>query len=86
MINLVSELLDKISLSSESVGFRYLNLGGKVLYLIGFKSVLKFSSNEITFKINNSTIITVRGDNLYIKEMDASSAMVCGEIKAVEAI
>lgn len=84
MINLVSELLERVSLGSEEIGYRYLNLGGKVLYLIGFKSVVKFSSEEITFKINNATMIAVKGVGLYIKEMDATSAMICGEIKAVE--
>ncbi|MGN1227729.1 MAG: YabP/YqfC family sporulation protein [Christensenellales bacterium] len=86
MINLVNEMLEKISFTGESVGYRYLNLGGKVLYLIGFKSVVKFSNVEITFKINNSTIISVKGANLYIKEMDTTSAMICGEISAVELV
>lgn len=84
MINLVNELLSRVSLNAEDVGFRYLNLGGKVLYLIGFKSVVKFSSEEITVKINNSTLVTVSGSGLYIKEMDATSVMICGVIKAVE--
>ena len=86
MINLVNELLSQISLSTENIGFRYLNLGGKVLYLIGFKSVLKFSSSDITFKIDNNTIISVIGENLYIKEMDTTSAMICGSIKSVGAV
>lgn len=84
MINLVNELLERVSLGCEEIGYRYLNLGGKVLYLIGFKSVVKFSSEEITFRINNAIMITVKGVGLYIKEMDTTSAMICGEIKAVE--
>ena len=86
MINLVNELLSQISLTSENIGFRYLNLGGRVLYLIGFKSVIKFSGTVITFKIDNTTIISVIGENLYIKEMDTNSAMICGWIKSVEAL
>lgn len=86
MINLVSELLENISISNQSIGFRYLNLGGKILYLIGFKSVLKFGKNEITFKIDNKTIISVKGEDLYIKEMDNCSAMICGSIFSVESI
>lgn len=73
-------------MTQEIVGFRYLNLGGKVVYIIGFKNILKFSSGEISFKINNSTIIAVKGNNLYIKEMDSNSAMVCGEITSIEAV
>lgn len=83
---MVNELLERISLTQEIVGFRYLNLGGKVVYIIGFKNILKFSSGEISFKINNSTIIAVKGNNLYIKEMDSNSAMVCGEITSIEAV
>ena len=86
MINLVNELLSQISLTKENIGFRYLNLGGKVVYIIGFKSIIKFSATNITFKINNSCILSVSGENLYIQEMDTSSAMVCGQIKIVEEV
>lgn len=62
--------------------YRYINIGGKMVYIEGQKGLVNLSKEEISFKVNKK-ICTIKGSDLYIKYYDNCIALVCGSIVSV---
>ena len=62
--------------------YRYINIGGKMVYIEGQGGILNLSNEEISFKLRKKTC-TVKGCDLYVKYYDNSTALVCGSIVSV---
>ena len=81
-------LLDELdSLVTNELGltlkeYRYINVGGKLLYIEGQNGILNLSKEEISFRLRKK-VITVKGSDLYIKYYDNSTAIVGGSIISV---
>ena len=78
------ELLERAGLLSSSISYRYMNFGGKVVYLAGFKEILQLNSENIIFRLKDKGRISIMGEGLSIKEMDTEIVMVTGLIHTVE--
>lgn len=85
MFSLINEISDAFSAKEMKNAFAYkiINLGGKTLYVQGYKSIDKFSNTSIILKIKNASIF-IKGEKLSIKELDSSCLYVTGEIKSFE--
>ena len=62
--------------------YRYINIGGKMVYLEGQSGILSLNKGEISFKVRKKTC-TIKGSELYIKYYDNNTALVCGSIVSV---
>ena len=62
--------------------YRYINIGGKMVYVEGQKGIVTLTKEEISFKVHKK-ICTIKGCDLYIKYYDNSTALVCGSIVSV---
>ena len=62
--------------------YRYINIGGKMVYVEGQKGISNLTRHEISFKVNKKNC-TIKGSDLYIKYYDNSTAIVCGSIVSV---
>ena len=62
--------------------YRYINIGGKMVYIEGQKGIVALTKDEIAFKVNKKTC-TIKGSDLYIKYYDNNTAVVCGGIVSV---
>jgi len=62
--------------------YRYINIGGKMVYVEGQKGISNLTRDEISFKVNKKNC-TIKGSDLYIKYYDNSTAIVCGSIVSV---
>lgn len=62
--------------------YRYINIGGKMVYIEGQNGLVNLSKEEISFKVHKK-ICTIKGNELYIKYYDNSTAVVCGSIVSV---
>ncbi len=62
--------------------YRYINIGGKMVYVEGQNGILNLTRDEISFKFRKKTC-TIKGSDLYIKYYDNSTAVVCGSIVSV---
>lgn len=62
--------------------YKYINVGGKAVYLEGQKGIVTLSKEEISFKVHKK-VCTIKGSDLYIKYYDNSTALVCGSIVSV---
>ena len=65
--------------------YRYVNLGGKVLYIEGHTGINIFNDKEMSFKIKKK-ILTIKGEELIVKYFDKSTAIVEGRIIQVEVL
>jgi len=62
--------------------YRYINIGGKMVYVEGQNGLINLSKDEIAFKVHKK-VCTIKGSDLYIKYYDNSTALVCGSIVSV---
>ena len=62
--------------------YRYINIGGKMVYVEGHCGIITLTKEEITFKMRKKTC-KVAGTDLYIKYYDNCTAVVCGSIVSV---
>lgn len=79
--NEINKLLLKYFDSSFS-DYRYLNIGGRAVYIEGQTGLVEFDEKTITFKVKKQ-ILAVVGTNLVIAEFDNSTAVVTGNIESV---
>ena len=77
-------LLERAGVGIQSGSYRYLNFGGKVVYLAGFSELLSLTEEGVVFRLKNRQSIFVFGEKLNLKEMDAEIVMITGEIKSIE--
>lgn len=85
MFSLINEVTSAFSIKElkNSAQYKIINLGGKALYVQGYKSIEKFSNTSINLKIKNA-VIYVKGENFSIKEMDNGTLYIIGSVKSVE--
>lgn len=62
--------------------YRYINIGGKALYVEGQGGIVSLSAEQIELKLGKRTC-TIKGTDLYIKYYDNSTALVLGKIISV---
>ncbi len=62
--------------------YRYINIGGKMVYLEGQCGILSLTREEISFRLRKKTC-TIKGSDLYIKYYDNCTALICGSIVSV---
>jgi sporulation protein YqfC len=65
--------------------YRYINIGGKMVYIEGQNGILNLTKEEISFRVRKKTC-TIKGTDLYIKYYDNSTAVVCGCVISVVVI
>ncbi len=84
----LSMLLDELdSIITNELGitlkeYKYINVGGKLVYIEGQKGIINLTKEEISFKVHKK-VCTIKGNELYIKYYDNSTAVVCGGIISV---
>jgi sporulation protein YqfC len=62
--------------------YRYINIGGKMVYIEGQSGILNLTHDEISFRVRKKTC-TIKGSDLYIKYYDNCTALICGSIVSV---
>ena len=62
--------------------YRYINIGGKMVYVEGQSGIVGLSKEEISFRVHKK-VCTIKGSDLYIKYYDNGTALVCGSIVSV---
>lgn len=62
--------------------YRYINIGGKAVYVEGQSGIVNLSKEEISFKVHKK-VCTIKGTDLFIKYYDNSTALVCGSVVSV---
>jgi len=62
--------------------YKYINIGGKVVYVEGQKGIVNLTKEEICFKVSKKHCI-IKGSDLYIKYYDNNTALICGNIVSV---
>lgn len=81
-------LLDELdSFISKEYGitlteYRYVNLGGKYVYVEGHGGIKVLSESEISFVVKKH-VISIKGEDLIIKYFDKTTAIVQGRIVQV---
>ena len=65
--------------------YRYVNIGGKALYIEGQTGIKTLSSELIEINLGKKTC-TINGIDLFIKYYDKSTAIVSGSIVSVVVI
>lgn len=86
MINFFNDILSNNELFASNLGYKYLNIAGKMVYIMGYKEILVFTSETMSFKLAGKKVLSIRGADLSLKEMDGEIAMICGLISVVEVI
>lgn len=79
MLN-VTNVFSNTALKEGFYSYKFLNLGGEEFYVNGFIKVLKFSSQDIVLKIRNGEILTLQGEQMYIKEICKQGILICGKV------
>ena len=87
MFSFLQEINDflELPMTSAHTGYKYGNLGGKFLYVQGYKDILSFSETEVILKLKQSEL-KVKGKNLNIKELNLNSIVIEGKIVLVEQV
>lgn len=62
--------------------YRYINIGGKLVYVEGQSGILSLSKEEIALKVSNK-VCTIKGADLFVKYYDNSTALISGRIVSV---
>ena len=65
--------------------FRAVIFGDCALYLENVRSIVKYTSEEISISLSKGGL-NVLGNNLYVKKYCAGDLVVCGKIKTIERI
>ena len=85
MFSLIEEITKAFSVKDlkDSSKYKIINLGGKAVYIQGYKSIDKFSDISIILKLKNESIF-IKGEKLKIKEFYSDCIYIIGNIKSVE--
>ena len=62
--------------------YRYINIGGKMVYIEGQNGIVSLSKEEISFRMRKK-VCTIKGSDLYVKYYDNCTAVVCGSVVSV---
>lgn len=62
--------------------YKYINIGGKMVYVEGQSGILNLTREEVSLKVRKK-VCTIKGSDLYIKYYDNCTALICGSIVSV---
>lgn len=79
MFNFVNEF----GMIKDIKSYRYMCVGGKKLYIQGFKSVLSYEKDSIVLKLKEGEF-SILGNNLDIEELSSNSILISGDILTVK--
>lgn len=65
-----------------SINYKIINLGGKMVYIEGIKSVISLDETQMDFQLNR-TMLSIVGRGLQIKYLDKTTCTIKGEINSV---
>jgi|LGVE01.1.fsa_nt_gb sporulation protein YqfC len=87
MFNFLNEFTEQIG--STPMGavttYKYVNLGGNLIYVQGYRDILAFSDVEIVLKLKNGEL-KIFGSELNIKDLNINSVTISGKISGVEKV
>ena len=81
---MADELLDIAGISLDNIGYRYVNLGGRAVFVMGYNEILQFNNDWIILGLSKKRKIHIKGVDLSIKEMDKTSLLISGYVSVVE--
>ena len=80
MFDFIDELKE---LKNNAVGYRYINYGGKLVIVQGYKDILFFDDTIVTLKLKTSEL-SVFGTKLTVTEFSTNSIKIVGNISKIE--
>lgn len=84
MFNFFSEIKQELASDITFMNdFNIINMSNKAIYIEGHKGIIEVTSQQVSFKLK-SNIITINGQNLVLKKITISTALIYGGIKSVE--
>ena len=81
-MSLICEIEKLMNSADSSLSYRIINLGGKTLYVEGFKCVVTLGESEIILQLKKQ-VLNIVGRNLKVKYLDKTSCVINGEISSV---
>lgn len=85
MLNVADIVYSKL-MGEPKCAYKILNLGGKETYVMGMKKIIKFQIDEIVLKLKNNDLLSIKGNEMLLKEISSGGVLISGEIKAVEIV
>jgi len=83
-MSLFGEIEKLMNSAESSFNYRVVNLGGKTLYVEGFRFVVSLGESEIILQLKKQ-VLNIVGANLKVKYLDKTSCVIVGEIASVVA-
>ena len=83
-MSMMTEIEKFMNMSDISINYRVINIGGNFLYIEGIKSVVNFSTDNMTFQLKKKTL-SVNGVDLKVKYLDKTTCIIEGQITGTEA-
>ena len=80
MFDFIDELKE---LKNNAVGYRYINYGGKLVIVQGYKDILFFDDTVVTLKLKTGEL-SVSGTKLTVTEFSTNSIKIVGNISKIE--
>ena len=80
MFDFIDELKE---LKNNAVGYRYINYGGKLVIVQGYKDILFFDDTIVTLKLKTGEL-SVSGTKLIVTEFSTNSIKIVGNISKIE--
>lgn len=80
MFDFIDELKE---LKNNAVGYRYINYGGKLVIVQGYKDILFFDDSVTTLKLKTGEL-SIFGTKLVVTEFSTNSIKVVGNINKIE--
>lgn len=80
MFDFIDELKE---LKNNAVGYRYINYGGKLVIVQGYKDILFFDDTTVTLKLKTGEL-SVSGTKLVVTEFSTNSIKIVGNISKIE--
>lgn len=86
MFNFFGELKNKCKILENKInGYQCVMIDDSMLYVEGFRGILTFSEDCISFRVFRG-VITVEGKGLMVKEMSQSTITIIGKILRYEKV
>ena len=86
MFNFFSEIKQDLLVDGVLLNtFNIINMSNQAVYIEGHKGIVSFDKQQICFKVKKD-IIQINGQNLILKKITTSTALVQGNIKSVESL
>lgn len=84
MLFMVEEILSRAGIELDSIGYRYINLGGRVVYIMGYVNILDFGQDTMVFDLSQNKKLVIAGVDMDIAEMDDTGVIIRGSIRSIE--